>query len=79
MHEPMKSGTARTKLCAGTMATLALLMSGCGSVVASATETETALCRELRANLPTWSVRDTAVSKTEGARFLEVFDAVCPE
>ena len=51
------------------------LTSGCGSTGGS--ETEAAICDELRASLPSWSRRDTEQSKAEGAAFLDVFEAVC--
>ena len=51
------------------------LTSGCASTGGS--ETETAICDELRASLPSWSRRDTEQSKAEGAAFLDVFEAVC--
>lgn len=54
-----------------------LLMSGCGSVDASATETERTICRELRRELPTLSTQDTLQTKREAERFFVVFDAVC--
>ena len=38
---------------------------------------ETAVCDELRADLPSYSRADTLQSKTEGARFLTTFAAVC--
>ena len=51
------------------------LTSGCTTTGGS--ETEAAICDELRASLPTWSRRDTEQSKAEGAAFLDVFEAVC--
>ena len=51
------------------------LTSACTSTGGS--ETEAAICDELRASLPTWSRRDTEQSKAEGAAFLDVFEAVC--
>ena len=51
------------------------LTSGCTATGGS--ETEAAICDELRASLPTWSRRDTEQSKAEGAAFLDVFEAVC--
>ena len=51
------------------------LTSACASTGGS--ETEAAICDELRASLPTWSRRDTEKSKAEGAAFLDVFEAVC--
>ena len=38
-----------------------------------------AVCDALRPALPSWSSQDTAQSKTEGARFLDVWQAVCEE
>lgn len=37
-----------------------------------------AVCDELRADLPSWSSHDTAQSRAEGARFVTTFGAVCP-
>jgi hypothetical protein len=51
-------------------------MTGCARPDASATDA--AVCRELRAALPTWSRADTDQSKREGADFLAVFNAACP-
>ena len=51
------------------------LTSACASTGGS--ETEAAICDELRASLPSWSRRDTEQSKAEGAAFLDVFEAVC--
>lgn len=42
-----------------------------------ASETERTICRELRADLPTWSRRDTPETLAAGARFVDVFEAVC--
>lgn len=42
-----------------------------------ASETERTICRELRADLPTWSRRDTPESLDAGARFVATFNAVC--
>ena len=53
-----------------------ILLAACAQGAGS--ETERALCRELRADLPTWSSRDTPESLAAGARFVEVFEAVCP-
>lgn len=54
----------------------AALTSGCETTTAGSA-TETAICAELRASLPTWSAQDTERSKREGANFLDVFKAVC--
>lgn len=51
------------------------LTSACATTGGS--ETEAAICDELRASLPTWSRRDTDQSRAEGAAFLDVFEAVC--
>jgi len=51
------------------------LTSACANTGGS--ETEAAICDELRASLPTWSRSDTDQSKAEGAAFLDVFGAVC--
>ena len=60
------------------LASLAMLMQGCAPVAVSGTSaTEAAICGELRADLPTWSSRDTEQSKAEGLRFLVTFEAVC--
>ena len=58
------------------MVILALSTTGCGSTNVSATEE--AICGVLGAHLPTWSTQDTEQSKREGAKFLDVFDEVCP-
>lgn len=54
----------------------AMLLTGCLAPVGSA-ETERTICRELRADLPTYSRRDTPETLAAGARFVEVFAAVC--
>lgn len=51
------------------------LLSGCNHVAKSATSE--AICRELRRDLPTYSVNDTAPTLDAGARFDRVFEAVC--
>jgi len=53
----------------------AMLLTGCLAPGGSATER--AICRELRADLPTYSRRDTPETLAAGARFVEVFAAVC--
>lgn len=40
-------------------------------------ETERTICRELRADLPSWSSRDTSQTLESGARFIAVFEGVC--
>jgi hypothetical protein len=54
---------------------LGMLLTGCTMPIASATET--AICRELRRDLPTYSRQDTPDTLASGARFVEVFNAVC--
>lgn len=73
MHEPKRYG--RALLLLATLTTPILLPS-CGDVGAS--ETESVLCREIRTDLPTYSVRDTPETLASGARFLSVFESVCP-
>lgn len=55
--------------------TLLTLSTGCVPVATS--ETERAMCHELRADLPSFSTRDTAETLAGGARFITVFEAVC--
>ncbi len=64
--------TARAVL---TMLATSILLTACDRPAAS--ETERSICRELRADLPTWSSRDTAETLASGARFVAVFEAVC--
>lgn len=55
-----------------------ILLSGCAATGGSATtETERALCRELARDLPSYSKADTAATLEAGARFLDVFAALC--
>lgn len=59
---------------------LLTILSGCSEKpAASATDTGRTICRELRADLPSWSRRDTAETLASGARFMTVFGAICPE
>lgn len=58
------------------MTFVAILASGCANAI-GASETERTICRELRADLPTYSRRDTPETLAAGARFVEVFAAVC--
>ena len=51
-------------------------LSGC-VVTGGYEQTERTICRELRMDLPTYSKLDTALTLDAGARFLDVFDAVC--
>lgn len=57
--------------------TSGLLLTGCATTTPAVSETEATLCRELRADLPTYSRQDTAETLDTGARFLDVFAAVC--
>lgn len=70
-----KSRTAPLLRAIGLLLIAATLTTGCASTGGS--ETERALCGELRASLPSWSAADTVQSRTEGAAFLDVFSAVC--
>lgn len=58
------------------LVSLAILLPSCAKPVVSGTERTT--CRELRRDLPTWSRRDTPETLASGARFIAVFEAVCP-
>ena len=58
------------------MMTLAILMSGCANTAPSGTESA---CDAMRPHLPTYSSRDTEETKRLGAKFLDVFAAVCPD
>ena len=71
----MTSAPAWTKPAAAMLLTAAPLLSACATPGGS--ETEAAICRELRAALPTWSAKDSAQSLEEGARFVAVFEGVC--
>lgn len=51
------------------------LLSACQSL--SGSETSRSICRELERDLPTYSVKDTAQTLEAGARFIEIFNAVC--
>jgi hypothetical protein len=52
-----------------------ILLASCASVNGS--ETYKTLCRELERDLPTYSVKDTPETLESGARFIDVFNAVC--
>ena len=62
---------------AGLMMPALILLSACAT--GGGFETERSLCRELRTDLPTWSSRDTPETLAAGARFITVFEAVCPQ
>ena len=55
--------------------TTLLLLNGCGSLKGS--ETSRAVCRELERDLPTYSVKDTLATLESGAKFIDVFNAIC--
>lgn len=67
-----------TKLAAALMLCLTTtLTSGCITIQAAETsETERALCRELRRDLPTFSSKDTKETQVSIARFSDVFESV---
>ena len=70
---PIQSARGLTVL--ALISTPMTLSTGCAPAATSATEGT--ICRELRADLPTYSTRDTAETLAAGARFQAVFDAVC--
>jgi len=51
------------------------LLNGCQNLRSS--ETSRAICRELERDLPTYSVKDTPQTLESGAKFIELFNAVC--
>lgn len=62
---------------AGLMVIMFPLLSGCASTNGS--ETSRVICRELARDLPTYSIQDTPETLESGARFMDVFEAVCGE
>ena len=52
-----------------------ILLVSCASVNGS--ETSRSVCRELERDLPTYSVKDTPQTLESGAKFIELFNAVC--
>ncbi len=56
------------------MAAVLLTLTACTPPVHTPAD---AICDGLRPALPTWSRQDTERSKIEGARFLDVWHAVC--
>ena len=74
MAGQMQFGTRRIGRGALMMVALALL-TGCQPLAGSATSNT--ICRELRADLPTYSRADTPDTLASGARFVAVFHAVC--
>jgi hypothetical protein len=84
MSESSKNGLMSSKLGVsktlqigrvGLMVTISLLLSACS--VPKGSETYKTLCRELERDLPTYSVKDTPETLESGARFIDVFNAVC--
>lgn len=59
------------------MVTMFLLLSACA--VPTGSETSRTICRELERDLPTYSVKDTPETLEAGARFIDVFNAVCKD
>lgn len=74
MNAQTKSGTLQTARAALMMLVL-IPLAACVKPGGSATEV--AICRELRADLPTWSSQDTAETLATGAQFVAVFEGVC--
>lgn len=56
---------------------LVMLLTGCA--VNQGSETSRSICRELARDLPTYSISDTKETLESGARFMDVFKAVCNE
>jgi outer membrane biogenesis lipoprotein LolB len=72
-------GRSRMRLTPPAALLAVMLLTACASTAPSATtEMERVICRELARDLPTYSARDTAATLEAGARFLDVFAAVCP-
>jgi hypothetical protein len=57
---------------------LATQLSGCQNT-GGYVQTERSICRELARDLPTYSTKDTPETLKSGARFIDVFNAVCPK
>lgn len=72
MTEQTKSAT-RPILPASVL--LVMLLTACS--VPGVSATERTICRELRADLPTYSRRDKPETLASGAHFVDVFEAVC--
>ena len=53
----------------------AMLLTACQPMAGS--ETSVTICRELARDLPTYSRSDTPETLASGARFVDVFKAVC--
>ncbi len=71
----MTTGTALAPLFLAAPLVVAAALSGCAAAPAPAPAR--AVCDALRPALPTWSRADSERSKIEGARFLDVWEAVC--
>jgi hypothetical protein len=57
---------------------LTVLTTGCAITLPTGpSETEAALCRELRAGLPTFEDGDSRRTKIEVAGFRDLFDKIC--
>ena len=52
-----------------------LLLNGCGAT--NVLETSRTVCRELARDLPTYSTKDTPETLESGAKFLDVYYAIC--
>jgi hypothetical protein len=74
MQKPNKSKMPLT-VRVGLTGTICLLLNACA--VPTASETSNTICRELERDLPTYSVKDTPQTLESGARFIDVFYAVC--
>lgn len=59
------------------LALLPLMMLLTACAVPAGSETSRSICRELERDLPTYSSKDTPETLQSGARFIEVFKAVC--
>ncbi len=71
----MTTRTAPAPLFLAASLVVAAALSGCAAPPAPTPAD--AVCDALRPALPTWSQADTERSKREGARFLDVWEAVC--
>ena len=52
-----------------------LLLNGCA--LSRDSETSRTICRELERDLPTYSVKDTPATLESGAKFIDLFNAIC--
>ena len=67
----------RLIVCVGLMVITLPLLNGCAGT--SALETSRTVCRELARDLPTYSTQDTPETLESGARFIDIYNAVCPQ